>query len=130
MMYRIRILVLVILFSVAAFAGTGRNAKLAVISNLVQALNYNKYELFLKDASPEFRKSMTRANYDKLHSQMMNYIGHIVNWKLVTKHNNGKMETYSFRLTGDSETIGLIMLVQMYAYDNKILVYQVAFSKR
>ncbi len=129
-MNRVRITVLVVLLSVAAFAGTGRNAKVAVISNLVQALNYNKFELFLKDASPEFRKFMTRANYDKLHSQMINYIGHIVNWKLLTKRDNGKMETYSFRLTGDSETIGLIMLVQMYAYENRILVYRVAFSKR
>lgn len=124
------ILLIILILSVTAYAGTGRAARNSVVSNLVGALNYNKYEQFIRDGSPEWRKRMTRSNYKKIHTQMINYIGHILSWKPISQKSDGKIDIYTFRLTGDSESIGLIMEVQMYVYKNSIVVHNVAFVKR
>ena len=103
---------------------------MSVVENLVNALNYNKYEQFIRDGSPDWRKRMNRSDYKKLHTRMITYIGHIVSWKPLSKRAKGKIDIYTFRLTGDSETIALVMQVQMYIYKNKPVVHDVSFVKR
>lgn len=129
-MKKFSLLILIFILSSSAFAGNSRAAQMAVVSNLVNALNYNKYEQFIKDGSPVWRKKMTRSNYKKLHTEMINYIGHIVSWKPLSKKSKNKIDIYTFRLIGDSESIGLIMRVYMYVYKDKLLVHDVAFVKR
>ncbi len=129
-MRRLSLFIFILIFSSSAFAGNGRAAQMSIVSNLVNALNYNKYEQFIQDGSPVWRKKMTRSNYKKLHTEMINYIGHIVSWKPLSKKTKDKIDIYTFRLIGDSESIGLIMRVHMYIYKEKLLVHNVAFVKR
>lgn len=129
-MVKLRVLFLVLVLSFSASAQSGGAGTMAVVSNLVNSLNYNRHEDFIKDGSPEWRKRMSRSSFKKLHTQMLNYIGHIVSWKPVSKSSGGKVETYTFRLVGNNESIGLIMRVQMYQHKDKILVHSVSFVKR
>lgn len=129
-MKRLRICFLILVLSFPAYAGTGRDAQTAIVKNLVNALNYSKYEQFIKDGSPEWRKKMNRSSYNNLTKQMINYIGHIVSWKPLNQKIKGKVMRYTYRLTGDSESIGLVMAVDMYVYKDKLVVNNVSFVKR
>ena len=129
-MVKRRIILLILFLTLPLCAGSERQARMSVVANLVKALNYNKYEQFIRDGSPDWRKRMNRSNYNKLHTRMITYIGHIVSWKPLSKRSNGKIDTYTFRLTGDSENIALVMQVQMYRYKNRPVVHNVSFVKR
>ncbi len=130
MIQKISLIVLLLIPISAAYASNERAERMAIVSNLVEALNYNRYEQFIKNGSPEWRKHMNRGNYQKLHQEMTNYIGHVVNWKQVSKKSRGKIETYTYKLTGDTERIGLFMLVQLYEYRGRLVVNNIFFSKR
>ena len=117
------------IISFSAFAGSNINTR-PIVNNIVESLNYNRYDDFIQNGSLKWRKSMNRAYYNKMRAEMLSYIGHIVGWKFVSLRKKGKINIFTYKLFGENEAIGLFMQLELYEHNKRILVNKIKFLKR
>lgn len=125
-----RYLIFFFIVTLSAYAGTDNYNTQPIVKNIAESLNYNRYDNFLQNGSLKWRKSMNRSRYNKMRAEMLSYIGHIVGWKFVSVHRNGKIHNYIYKLFGENEAISLFMELQVYKNNGSILVNNIVFSKR